>query len=322
MLKNYDGSRFYDPNYPMPRNTASNNIIFGLFWYFKYRAQGTWPKKIPLKLLDNPPKKILGKDLRLTNVGHATFLIQTLGLNILTDPVWSERVSPFKFMGPKRVVEPGIKFEDLPHIDIILISHNHYDHLDIDTLKRLWDTFQPRIITPLGNDLVIKRHISSAKIETYNWGENTSHKNIKIYIEPMQHWSARGFFDMNKALWGAFTIETNYGNIYFVGDSGYGSGKYFKEARKKFKKFRLALLPIGAYKLKGLTEYSHMNPEEMVMTHIDLNSKYTVPSHYDVFKLAGESYGEAIEELNLAKARFNIKEGIHVVKIGTSCFIP
>lgn len=324
MRNNYDGSRFYDPDYPKPRNSARNTIFFGLFWYFKYREQGIWPKKIPLKSLDKPPVKILGNDLRVSNVGHVTFLIQTQGLNILTDPVWSERASPFKFIGPKRVVEPGIKFEDLPPIDIILISHNHYDHLDIDTIKRLWNrsSSKPKIITPLGNDLVIKRHIPSVEIETYNWGESTSHKAVKIHIEPMQHWSARGLFDKNKALWAAFTIETSGGNIYFIGDSGYGKGRYFKAAREKFESFRLALLPIGAYKPRELMEYSHMTPEEMVLAHMDLNSKYTVPSHYDVFRLASESYGDAEKELKLAKARFNIEENIHIVKIGTSWLVP
>ena len=258
------------------------------------RKSVPWPNRIELSEYDIPPARVLGDDLRVSNVGHVTFLIQTQGVNILTDPVWSERASPFSFAGPKRVIDPGIRFEDLPPIDVVWISHNHYDHLDVPTIKKLWKEHRPRIITPLGNDSIIHSHDKKIKVEAYDWGDEVDiSNNVKLHLTPMQHWSARGLFDRNKALWSALTIETKGGNIYFIGDSGYGEGRYFKRDKEKFGEFRLALLPMGAYEPRWFMKYAHMNPDDMLKAHNDLGQPHTIPCHYDVFKLTDEGRGEA-----------------------------
>ncbi|MCC8406764.1 MAG: MBL fold metallo-hydrolase [Rickettsia endosymbiont of Sceptobius lativentris] len=247
--------------------------------------------------------------VRISYIGHVTFLIQIDGLNILTDPVWSERVSPFTFAGPKRVVKPGINFTDLPKIDIILVSHNHYDHLDIRTIKDLWIRDKTKIITPLMNDVIIKKHISDAEIITLGWGE--SYKEQNIYLEPAQHWSARGIFDKNKALWGTFIIKTKIGDICFIGDSGYND-TLFKEIGKKHN-ILISLIPIGAYEPRWFMKPVHMNPEEAVFTHLDLNSKYSIASHFDVFQLADEAFNAAPLELRQAMKKHNIDENKFII---------
>lgn len=307
----FNGKVFFNPG------TSYKKPSFAfLKWQFS-RNSIPWPEKLINKYYDIPPKKVFGDGLRVSNVGHATFLIQTVGLNILTDPVWSERVSPVSFAGPKRVINPGIKFENLPPIDIIWISHNHYDHLDLQTIERLWNVYHPRIITPLGNDTIIKAYNSNIQVEAYDLEDTIEiNKKVRLYLGPMQHWSARGLFDRNKSLWATINIETPAGNIYFVGDSGYGNGNYFKLAKEKFSSFRLALLPMGAYEPRWFMKYAHMDPEEFVKAHIDLGMPVTIPSHYDVFKLTDEGHGEALLRLAEAKEKLKVGDNIKVIRVG------
>ena len=205
----------------------------------------------------------------------------------------------------KRVVKPGINFTDLPKIDIIVVSHNHYDHLDIRTIKDLWIRDKPKIITPLMNDVIIKKHITDAEIITLGWGE--SYKNItEICLESAQHWSARGIFDKNKALWGTFIIKTKMGDICFIGDSGYND-TLFKEIGKKHN-ILISLIPIGAYEPRWFMKPVHMNPEEAIFTHLDLGSKYSIASHFDVFQLADEAFNSAPLEARQAMKKHNIDE--------------
>ncbi|MEA0971480.1 MBL fold metallo-hydrolase N-terminal domain protein [Candidatus Megaera venefica] len=196
----FDGKRFFDPE-------LSDEKTFGSFlkWQFT-RKPAQWPQRIEVENYNVPPRNVYGDDLRITSVGHVTFLIQTQGVNILTDPVWSKRASPVTFAGPKRVIDPGIKFEDLPPIDIVWVSHNHYDHLDLPTIQRLWQSHKPRIITPLGNDTIIKSMNPEINVESYDWEDSVFiNDNIKLHLSPMQHWSSRNIFDRNKALWAALT---------------------------------------------------------------------------------------------------------------------
>ncbi|HJD55347.1 MAG TPA: MBL fold metallo-hydrolase [Rickettsia endosymbiont of Pyrocoelia pectoralis] len=267
-----------------------------------------WSVLPELTSFDIPPTKIASsQELRVSYVGHVTFLIQIGGLNILTDPVWSDRASPFTFAGPKRIVKPGINFADLPKIDFILISHNHYDHLDIKTIKDLCLRDNPKIITPLMNDKIIKKHIDKAEIITLGWGE--SYK--EFFLESAQHWSARGLFDKNKALWGTFIIRTGIGDICFIGDSGYNID-IFKEIGEKYNIF-LSLIPIGAYSPRWFMKPVHMNPEEAVLTHLDLRSKFSIASHFDVFQLADEPYGQAVAELKQAIEKHNIPDDRFII---------
>ncbi|NOR26754.1 MAG: hypothetical protein GQ542_20660 [Desulforhopalus sp.] len=314
----FDGKRFYNPGKPL-------NKGFGSFLKWRLTAdRQEWPGYTELAVYDHPPERVFGDQLRVSFVGHATVLIQTQGLNILTDPVWAERASPVQWAGPTRVHPPGIAFKDLPPIDVVLISHNHYDHLDLTTLERLWNHSKPRIIVPLGNDLIITDHNSAIISEDYDWGDVVPiSAELAVHVEPMHHWSARGMFDRNRALWAAFTLTTPGGNIYFVGDSGYGNGDYFRTAKNKFQSFRLAIVPIGAYDPQWFMAYGHMNPEECLLTFEDLGRPQLLPIHYGMFPLADTGYEQPLKDLRKAMAAHVVEEGIIVpLTAGAGWYVP
>src|SRR5262245_44159736 len=222
----FNGLRFVDPHGMAPKSIPDQ-----LRFWSSIRGRVAWAGSVPSSFADTPPARIDGKNLRVSFIGHASVLLQTGGLNILIDPVWSARVSPFDFVGPKGVNDPGIGFDALPKIDVVLVSHNHYDHLDIATLSRLAAVHRPRIITPLGNDTIMLAHDPALVAEAFDWGDRVKlSADIDVRLMPMRHWSARGIFDRNKALWAAFIITTPAGRIYHVADSGYGDGFRFREA--------------------------------------------------------------------------------------------
>lgn len=289
-----------------------------LHWHLK-RQTDHWPNKVLNKFSDCPPQLVDGNDIRISFVGHVTFLIQTQGINILTDPVWSKRASPFHFIGPKRIKNPGIEFKNLPPIDAVWVSHNHYDHLDISTLRKLWKYHKPRIITPLGNDTIMqKAGISS---EAYDlWQCVCLAETINLHLYPMLHWSARGLFDKNKALWAAMVLETPAGNIYFVGDSGYGDGFYFRQAQEKFNSFKAALLPIGAYEPRWLTGEVHMSPLEALKAQQDLGNPLMIPMHYDTFPLADEGYNQALLHLEQGLKDFP-NSNVKILEVGEHIYL-
>ena len=295
----------------MFKNVNPRYMPKGLISLLKWRLmtkQPVWPKKVELLYNDIPPSKVIDQDkIRVSFVGHVTFLIQTNNINILTDPVWSERASPFTFIGPKRVIAPGVKLEDLPKIDIIVISHNHYDHMDLKTIKTIWDRDKPIIITPLLNDLIIKDSIPKIEVTTLNWGESTvTTDDITIELEPSQHFSARGLFDRNKALWGSFIIKTPAGKIFFIGDSGYNEELYKKIGSKHH--IFLSLIPIGSFEPRWFMKDIHMDPEEAVFVHKHLNSTYSIASHFQTFPLASDGYMQAVNELDLALKKHQISK--------------
>src|SRR5262249_22078688 len=182
---------------------------------------------------DHPPVRIEGSAWRLAYVGHASWLVQTAGANLLIDPVWSARASPFRSLGPKRVNDPGIAFGDLPAIDAVLVSHGHYDHLDLATLARLAAAHRPRVITPLGNDAIMRAHDPLIAAQGCDWGERVEIGAVAVTLVPAQHWSARNLSDRNMALWASFVIEAGGERAYVVSDSGYGDGFYFRQARER-----------------------------------------------------------------------------------------
>lgn len=274
-----------------------------------------WPELVPNEFSDTPPERVYGDEIRVSFIGHATFLIQTQGLNIITDPLYSDRCSPFASAGPKRVAKPGIEFEKLPKIDLVLVSHNHYDHLDTETLAKLVEHSNPQIITPFGNEHPIKGRAKNAEVKTLDWYENIEvAKNIKVHLEPAQHWSARGIFDVNKALWGTFIIDTPKGQILFIGDSGYGK-EMFENIGKKFPNMRLSIIPIGAYEPRWFMSPIHMNPDEAVKTHIDLKSQHSIASHFATFQLTDEGYDKPRIALDEAKKEHGVSK-FEALKIG------
>lgn len=240
-------------------------------------------------------------EFTVTWIGHSTLLIQIDGLNILTDPIWSDRCSPFQFMGPKRHVPPGVAFEDLPPIDIVIISHNHYDHLDRLTIERLGD--KPLYLVPLGIGSFLKS-LGITHFEELDWWETISFNGTKFVCTPAQHFSNRSFFDRNQTLWCSWTIVGREQRFYFGGDTGYFPG--FAEIAEKFGPFEIVAIPIGAYLPRWFMGPVHLSPQEAVQVFLEMNANKFLPIHWGTFELADErldnpsqALREEIEKLNL-----------------------
>ena len=235
----------------------------------------------------------------MTWIGHATVLVQTAGLNILTDPIWSERSGPFG-RGPQRVRAPGVRFEDLPKIDLVLVSHNHYDHLDLPTLRRLWERDRPLIVTSLGNDAVIcagRSASGSARLGPVRFGAAVAAirrcgRSISVTVAPVHHWGSRWFKDRNRALWSGFRVTLPGGDIFFAGDTGMGDGRWIDRAAAGGP-IRLAILPIGAFRPRELMARNHIGPVEAVDVFQRLKAQQALAIHWGTFQLADEGIGEA-----------------------------
>ena len=253
-----------------------------------------WPDKVKNEGAAQVFEKIEAKKIAVTYINHSTFLWQLPELNVLTDPVYSRRVSPLSWSGPKRVREPGLAFEKLPPIDVVIISHNHYDHLDIKTLKKLEEKFSPVFLVPLG-DAVWLRSEGLQKVIELDWWESHEVKGVEIHFTPAQHFSGRGLFDRDLSLWGSFLLKTNEMKIYFGGDTGYAS--HFEEIGKRFGGVDLAFLPIGAYEPRWFMKMAHVNPEEAVQAHIDLQARLSIGMHFGTFQLTDEAFREPPSEL-------------------------
>ncbi|MDK4739671.1 MBL fold metallo-hydrolase [Rhizobium sp. CNPSo 3464] len=299
----FDGLRFFNPDGVEPGS-------FGDLLKWKLGGgRARWPNPVvSLFPPARPDSHVFGDSLRVTMVGHASMLIQAAGLNILTDPVWSERVSPFTFIGPKRAVPPGIRFEDLPPIDLVLVSHNHYDHLDLATLKRLHEAHGPKILTPLGNDAIIRRSVPDARIMAMDWGDRIAVTNgVTVDAEPCHHWSARGAGDRRMALWAAFVITTPAGKIYHIGDTGFHRGVNYEAARQKHGGFRLAILPFGAYEPRWFMKGQHQNPAEAVQGMKLCNAAHVAGHHFATFQLTDEAIDAPVKALDAALREYGVE---------------
>jgi L-ascorbate metabolism protein UlaG (beta-lactamase superfamily) len=303
----FNGERFFDADGAPPRGRWDL-----LRWRLHRGARAKWPSWAPSPYADRPPARVDGGAWRISYVGHASFLIQTAGLNILLDPVWSKRASPFRFIGPERVNAPGIDFADLPPIDIVLVSHGHYDHLDVATLSRLAAADHPRVITPLGNDVIMRNHDPAIAAEGYDWEQSVDlGGGVSATLVPTRHWTARNLSDRNMALWASFIIDTPGGRIYFVADSGYGDGRHFRNARQRHGAPRLAILPIGAYEPRWFMREMHMNPAEAVQAFVECGAELALGHHFGTFQLTDEAIdapvaalAEALRDSGIPAERF------------------
>ena len=257
----------------------------------------------------------------MTFVNHATVLVQTANVNVLTDPVWSERVSPVSWAGPRRRRPPGIRFEDLPQIDCVLVSHNHYDHLDVDTLERLEKRDRPSVLCGLGVGRLLRRRGLSEVIELDWWESVRARPGLSVNAVPVQHFSGRGLFDRNHTLWTGFVLSGGDGSVYFAGDTGYGP--HFRQAREKFPDIRLALLPIGAYKPVWFMGPVHMSPQEALAAHRDLGAAVSLGIHHGTFDLADDGEKEPTQEIaRLLEACPDPKPRFWILDNGESRDVP
>jgi L-ascorbate metabolism protein UlaG (beta-lactamase superfamily) len=290
---NFDGLRFTD----------GRRVTKGFGDFLKWQIQGgraKWPENFPALPPDRPPPRVAG--LRIAHLGHASALVQVAGLNILIDPVLSERASPFSFVGPKRVNAPGVAFDDLPKIDAVLLTHNHYDHLDMATLERLHERDRPRLVMPLGNDTILNARRTDWTPEAFDWGETvTLSDHVSVTLTPSYHWSARGALDRRMALWCAFLLKTPSGLVYHIGDTGYHDGAFFRALKAEHGAPRVALLPIGAFEPRWFMRDNHMNPEEAVRVMEDCGAKTALGHHWGTFQLTNEAIETPREELAAAR---------------------
>jgi len=270
------------------------------------RQQGPWPKGMKIPAGDCPPARVPGVGdtpdaLRLTFVGHMTFLLQWQGLNILTDPIWSERASPVQFAGPRRVCAPGIRFEQLPKIDLVLLSHDHYDHLDRTTVKRLWNDHHPCFYTTRGNGRRLRGFGVRDVVEMDWWNEAGHEDRVRVVCTPAQHFSGRTPWDRDRTLWcgfGLLPMGDNHNIIYFAGDTGFGS--HFAEVAARFPHPRLALLPIGAFRPEWFMGPVHCSPHDAVEAHRILGPGLSVATHFGSFALADDGFDEPLVQLATA----------------------
>lgn len=300
----FDGEVFFNPG----RRWKKSPLDL-LRWQLLGEGKEAWPARWPSPHRDRPPARVEGEALRASFVGHASILLQTAGLNLLIDPVWSERVSPVSFAGPRRVNEPGIAFEDLPPVDAVLVSHNHYDHMDVATLKRLVETHGSRIVTPLGNDAILRSAGVPGRIDAHDWGDRVVLSDaVAVHLEEALHWSARGMLDRLHALWSAFVIEAPGGPIYFAGDTGFGTGAHFEAVQAKYGPPRLALLPIGAYEPRWFMKEQHMNPDEAVRALLKCGARHALAFHWGTFQLTDEGVERPLQALDAALQEHGVGE--------------
>lgn len=291
----FDGKHFINP-------LPTEEKTFGeLVKWMMNREQGKWNDWTEIGPQPKPPQRVGVGELRVTFVNHATILLQMDGLNILTDPVWSKRASPVTWSGPKRHKAPGVQLEDLPPIDIVLLSHNHYDHMDTATLKQLTSSHHPQTFVTLGNRAFLEPMGIPVAAEMDWWQTHELGNGVRLHCVPAQHFSGRGFCDRFKTLWAGYVLESKSGNVYFAADTGWGP--HLEEIGKRLGPFRLSMIPIGAFRPRWFMAPVHIGPEEAVQAHKVVRSAVTVPIHYGTFHLGDDGEDEPVEVLRNALAK-------------------
>lgn len=297
----FDGNAFFTPGAPSPKGFRE---VVG--WQLNHERTQPWGTFHGDQPGPAPPARVPGSAVRVTFVNHSTVLLQFDGLNVLTDPIYEKRVSPFQFAGPARNSPPGIRFDDLPKIDVLLLSHNHWDHLEIGTVVKLCARDQPRVYCPLGVKAFLDQQ-GCRNVTEMDWRQSVVYDpGTTIHCAPAQHFSGRGLFDRNGTLWAGYVIENkSVGKLYFAGDSGYGP--HFKAIGEQFGPLQLALIPIGAYKPNWFMSPVHCNPAEAVRIHDDVRSEQSVAIHFGTFPLADDGETEPVEDLRKALAAKSIQ---------------
>jgi L-ascorbate metabolism protein UlaG (beta-lactamase superfamily) len=306
----FNGRRFFNPTGPrLQPLTAVPRMLL--------TPRARWPVRIHGAAGQVPARG--SANAVVTFIGHATFLIQTGTGNVLTDPMFSERAGPFNLFGPRRVRPPAIAFDALPSIAVVLLSHNHYDHCDLRTLRMLARRFDPLVLTPLGNARLV-RSAGVRRVEELDWWQPAAAAPLPITLTPAHHFSARGSLDRNRALWGGFLIGAGTQRIYFAGDTAYAP--FFRSVRHRLGPIDLALLPIGAYEPRWFMQSVHMNPAEALQAHIDLEAGESIGMHFGTFQLTTEAIEEPVRALNEAREARNVGRAVfRTISFGDSVYL-
>jgi L-ascorbate metabolism protein UlaG (beta-lactamase superfamily) len=294
----FDGERFFNPHSPHGKSLQDVRR-----WRHERQKQ-PWPEHVEDPPFP-PPGRTAPDRISATFIGHSTFLLQLGGVSVLIDPIWSERCSPVSFAGPRRVRRPGQSLDALPGVDLLLVSHNHYDHMDLPTLRRVRRRWAPPTVTGLGN----ARHLAKAGIRSaveLDWWQSAELAGARVTYVPAQHFSSRGLYDRNRCLWGGFIVEAGGAVVYFAGDTGYCP--HFAEIAHRFPRIDLALLPIGAYEPRWFMHQQHVNPPEAVRAHLDLQPGRSLGMHFGTFQLTDEAIDAPVFSLREAQARAGVAE--------------
>jgi L-ascorbate metabolism protein UlaG (beta-lactamase superfamily) len=297
----FDGRCFFNPTLPLEFAPTFRDILKML-----REPRSRWPRPVDNKGVPQLNATLTADDAAVTFVNHASFLIQTGGLAILTDPIWSERASAVGWAGPRRVREPGVAFEALPKIDVVLLSHNHYDHLDLPTLRRLRQSFSPIVVFAAGDARLVGSVGFKDARELDWWDQTLIGDALKVNFVPAQHSSARGPFDRHRSLWGGYMLETLGRRIYFSGDTGYST--HFADIKSRLGSPDIAMLGIGAYEPRWFMTPIHMNPAEAVRAHHDLGARHSIGMHFGTFQLTSEAIDQPKADLKDALAQNGIPE--------------
>jgi L-ascorbate metabolism protein UlaG (beta-lactamase superfamily) len=294
-----DGKRFFSPGVATDKGLGDF-----LRWRFSRKA-APWPQWI---VDDHPPslEPLRPGEFAVTFIGHATLLLRLPGFAVLTDPIFSERASPIGWMGPKRVRAPAIGLDDLPRIDVVLLSHNHYDHMDLPSLRRIRDLWNPPIVTGIGNGAYLATKGLRNAIELDWWERTEPLPRLSIVYVPAQHWSRRRPWDTNRMLWGGHVVEAGGARVYFAGDTGYPA--QFGEIARRLGAPDMALLPIGAYEPRWFMAPQHMNPDEAVRAHLDLGARLSIAMHFATFPLTDEAIDAPAAALATARKAHGVAE--------------
>lgn len=288
-----------------------------LVWWQLTSDERPWPDRVEVPQARPPMKRVGDGRVRVTFVNHASTLIQVDGVNLLTDPVWADRIGPVSWAGPSRRQTVGVKLEDLPPIDAILISHDHYDHLDMPTVQKIAQTHGCKVIAGLGTRALLSEHGVSIGVDL-DWWQREKVGAVEVVLAPSQHWSGRGLGDAMNTLWGSFVIAGPSGVVYFAGDTA--AGPHFAQVRERFGPVRAALLPIGAYRPRWFMQPQHISPDEAVDAHIALGAKKSVAIHWGTFDLSDEGIGEPVDDLVSAMKQKGVAPGSFVASHNGTVF--
>jgi L-ascorbate metabolism protein UlaG (beta-lactamase superfamily) len=295
----YDGARFLNPH------AVAGRGVGDLIKWQRTRRSVAWPEHVALAQHEPPPASVPPGHVAATFIGHSTFVLRTAGTVLITDPVFTSHAGPFGRLGPQRVRPPAIPIEDVPPVSIVLLSHNHYDHLQPSSLRALQERSDPLFVVPLGLESFLRGHGLSKLIEL-DWWETHDVEAAQITAVPAQHFSARTPFDRNRTLWCGFVVRSGGVTVHFVGDTGYSP--QFAEIGRRCPGIDLALVPIGAYEPRWFMEPVHVNPAEAVRIHRDVRARVSIGMHFGTFRLTDEGIDDPLTALAGARAEAGLRD--------------